>query len=734
MDLLSLSPLQASLLVFRQASGEWTQTVVCKATFSLSPGVARLAPEQEAPNEDDNHWNDDPTRSLYAPSDLAPFKPRADVALVGNAFAPGGTPVRSLIARLTTAGVDKAIEVIGDRAARDGKVQEPAWFTSMPLRYERAAGGPENPVGVSPLARPDANGILRLPNLAPAVLGPRDPGAPILPAGFGPIAPSWPVRASKLGHHAKIFANPGWRQRPLPEGIDPGYWNAAPRDQQPQEIRDDEPITLENLHRGHARLVTVLPGLHPRVFAEKAGGPRREIKMTCDTLWIDTDRSICTLTWRGQVALASPDEQGRIAVAMEERNQRLSTADIDRLVAVARSRGGAPARDPAPAPSGVAPPGYDETYRLSSSQQRALPTGPAWLAPPKSERNVPAPPLRPPPPPPPPLLPVPATVDRVDRVEPAAAESPWAADVRAGIVATRPVVEAPAPPMAIPKAVMPLPPATDAMGAVSERASAPEVVELVWLDPKFSLKIRKAPAWKKLLGEAKPRTSEDDADLETSTERKEAKERRDVAWILKTGDAAGSQELDDALDRAMDDGTFMPPLALLAGDFDLPFDELEALKASIAVAASFAPADKQLKEALEKIKEASDAPLVDRAAAEKLTARLGEVFGQSQRSLPEGYLASQAARLLLEERRYQKRTLLGQAWIRGLLTLPGATAPVPAYLPDSLAQELPMFQRFRARLIAEARPSLDQYETQPIALRVVALARLVAPPRRRKSR
>jgi hypothetical protein len=178
----------------------------------------------------------------------------------------------------------------------------------------------------------------------------------------------------------------------------------------------------------------------------------------------------------------------------------------------------------------------------------------------------------------------------------------------------------------------------------------------------------------------------------------------------------------------------MPPLALLAGDFDLPFDELEALKASIAVAASFAPADKQLKEALEKIKEASDAPLVDRAAAEKLTARLGEVFGQSQRSLPEGYLASQAARLLLEERRYQKRTLLGQAWIRGLLTLPGATAPVPAYLPDSLAQELPMFQRFRARLIAEARPSLDQYETQPIALRVVALARLVAPPRRRKSR
>ena len=58
---------------------------------------------------------------MYSPSDLVPFKPRADVLLVGHAFAPKGEGVRSLVARLVTAGVDKAIEVFGERAwAPDG--------------------------------------------------------------------------------------------------------------------------------------------------------------------------------------------------------------------------------------------------------------------------------------------------------------------------------------------------------------------------------------------------------------------------------------------------------------------------------------------------------------------------------------------------------------------------------------------------------------------------------------
>ncbi|HLM74979.1 MAG TPA: hypothetical protein VK459_19855, partial [Polyangiaceae bacterium] len=83
---------------------------------------------------------------------------------------------------------------------------------------------------------------------------------------------------------------------------------------------------------------------------------------------------------------------------------------------------------------------------------------------------------------------------------------------------------------------------------------------------------------------------------------------------------------------------------------------------------------------------------------------------------------------------YQKRTLLGQEWIRALLTPApagaGAAEAIPTYLPERLAKELPMFQRFRARAIVEARLQLDQFEAHPSALRVVALGRVVPTPLR----
>src|SRR3954471_20301712 len=96
MDVVSLCPLRVGSLVWQPRRGAWVLTAVCKATFTLAPGESELAEEQEYPNEDDNHWNDDPARSVYSPADLVPFKPRADVLLVGHAFAARHEPVKSL--------------------------------------------------------------------------------------------------------------------------------------------------------------------------------------------------------------------------------------------------------------------------------------------------------------------------------------------------------------------------------------------------------------------------------------------------------------------------------------------------------------------------------------------------------------------------------------------------------------------------------------------------------------
>jgi hypothetical protein len=264
-----------------------------------------------------------------------------------------------------------------------------------------------------------------------------------------------------------------------------------------------------------------------------------------------------------------------------------------------------------------------------------------------------------------------------------------------------------------------------------------DVIELLWLDPEQVARIRKHPAWKKLIAEAKARPRDEEiSDAEPREKQKEAKDRRDILAVLRSGEAFGSAGLGEELATAMEDGTFTPPLALVEGVLEFPFDEKETLKATMALVAPFTAGDKRLKEQSDTMSELLKSPWLERGSAglEVYTARLREAFAQPARGLPPRYLEAHTERLLLEQRHYQKRTLLGQEWIRALLTPApagaGATEAIPTYLPERLAKELPMFQRFRARAIVEARLQLDQFEAHPSALRVVALGRVVPTPLR----
>src|SRR5262249_42320058 len=143
----------------------------------------------------------------------------------------------------------------------------------------------------------------------------RQPTIP--PVGFGPLPPSWPERADKLPRSAPGWTMDALREDPLPEDFDAAYFNVAPRDQQLDELLDSERIVLENLHPEPPRLPTRLPGLHPLAFMDRPGRAAERIAMRADLLWIDTDWRRCTLTWRGQVLLDSPDQPGRVLVAME---------------------------------------------------------------------------------------------------------------------------------------------------------------------------------------------------------------------------------------------------------------------------------------------------------------------------------------------------------------------------------------------------------------------------------
>lgn len=366
MDVVSTGPLGVARLVWQPRPGVHVMTVACKATFRLEPGVSPLAAEPVEVTAHDQHWNGDEAGSVYMPSDLAPYKRVSDVILVGSAFAPFGRPVRALTAAIEVGEVRKAIDVRGERAfSREGRLLEGSGFSRMSLRWERAAGGPEgvNPVGVRFDAPRDAEGRNPVPNLQPPWTTIARRGDTFEPIGFGPVAAFWPGRAWHLGRHLAGWSHRRWPERPVPTDIDPRYFNAAPPDQQTDSLLPDPRIVLENLHPEHPRLVTTLVRLRPLAVVERRGRVPESLELACDTLWIDTDRGVCTLTFRGSTSLVRPDEPGRVVISLGEsvappRRSRAMTVDTTAYGAFdgASLPFLAPRAAAAPAPTFGAPP------------------------------------------------------------------------------------------------------------------------------------------------------------------------------------------------------------------------------------------------------------------------------------------------------------------------------------------------------------------------------------------
>jgi len=173
--------------------------------------------------------------------------------------------------------------------------------------------------------------MVPIPNLQPLGTFVATRADTFTPIGYGPIAPNWPGRTQWLGRHAASFSSADWEKKPLPEGFDPRYFQSAPPDQQVQEIRPDERIVLEFLHVEYARLVPPLPGLRPRVMVDRATGEHESVPLVADTLWIDTDRGICTVVWRGRIGLRHPQEAGRITITLDDVKPAASAPELPKV-------------------------------------------------------------------------------------------------------------------------------------------------------------------------------------------------------------------------------------------------------------------------------------------------------------------------------------------------------------------------------------------------------------------
>ncbi len=699
MEVVSLSALPVASVVWQSSPGATVLTVICKATFSLEPGESPLADEQE------------PITDL----DRSATKARASVVLVGPGYPHGDRMGRAPVAHIVVGTIDSRLEIQGE------------------ARFNEE---------------------------------------------LGPLA----------------------------------------------GLRTDERLLLENLHVEHPRLLTRLPGIRPFAFLDRLGAPQR-FSLDVDTLWIDTARAICALTFRVAIPLRSAEEQGAVLVTLAQPGQEPTWADIPsrRLPMLSEDLAAGdeiegpiddfegPLDDSAGYPEVESheslptqrPPALTMPFDIAGGEHQLpglpfsahSPTPP----PPSSEALgipppaalpfraslsgmvIPSPPVSSPSAPPPLRIPPPPR-----RSEPVRFAHPSTAPPPPPSLAMAPPPPAmPPPPPSIPSSInrpppmlAPAPPlsapsspggsamhtsgvffASASAAAVNEpwfarraeaapasasaapplpRSSSPRIepdgaIQLVFHETDSMPRIRRTPRWRSILHELEKHPP--DPDLEDPAFAKDpadVEDRREIFEILARGTPAIAVEVNEALVAAVrEDGKLVPPLLLVGGELQLPFDEIETLRATVTTVTPLAGNDENLRASIEVARQFLAIPglATAPAVAEGLTTRIRDAWNQGKRMVAPGYLDAQTERVLTEQRHYQRRTVFGGPHLRALLHA-GGPSPIPTYLPEAAAKVLPLYPRFKARIVVEVHLQLDPYETHQAALRGVALARVSPLPKR----
>ncbi len=250
--------------------------VFVKGTFDIVPGgECEIAAEQQTISGE-VLYDDVEIPSAQCESDFALYKPRGEYLLRGSACASHGDAATIVPVSAKVGPLEKTVAVYGDRKWVSGvlgaKPSDPEPFTSIPLRWERAFGGPrhsKNPAGQgTATVRVDDVSFDPLPNI-------EDPKNIIVskesspePAGFGAIPSTWSQRASLVGTYDEEWKRSRWPY--LPRDFDFAFFQSAPPDQRLERgfWRGDEPIWLRGLHPERVNVETKLPGLRARCFVE----------------------------------------------------------------------------------------------------------------------------------------------------------------------------------------------------------------------------------------------------------------------------------------------------------------------------------------------------------------------------------------------------------------------------------------------------------------------------------
>jgi len=328
--------LQATYALQRRGGGWALEPLARQPALAMADRFRPVtAPEAEArPGADARAAQQ--ASSLAEASALLPFKPHADVLVMGEAVAPGGRAAAQWLAGVRVGDWSKLLRVSGPRSwERDRRgrwrLSAPEPAERVPLLYEQAYGGtvlsaqgepvshPGNPCGTGYLdpAAGAAEPVLAAPAIEyPDDETPPEPGRAQRVAGFGPIPMHWAPRAGRLG---TVDIERIRRDGPTyPDDFDPAYWQAAPADQWVPWLARGQAVELFNLIEDEPRVAFELPRWLGFAAIRSDGGTRYPA-LNLDTLAIDAQRRTVCLNWRLAVAdeIDRPDWIG-MALAIPE--------------------------------------------------------------------------------------------------------------------------------------------------------------------------------------------------------------------------------------------------------------------------------------------------------------------------------------------------------------------------------------------------------------------------------
>lgn len=336
-EIINRTPFTVAPLPGRLGFPGHSLTLIAKASFAIRAGEAAATLEEQGFPTGDTPYADDEEGRLGPcyESDFAPWKPAADLLLVGHCHTPGGEPMARCDVAFQVGDRTARLAVFGRRHWNLGglrpSMSEPEPFTRQGLRYEHAFGGPDypaNPTGVGHgagrLAGPSGEHALRLPRIEHPDRLIRTPADDPGPAGFGPLARGWAGRCGRLGTYDSAWQRQRWPW--YPDDFDWRHWNAAPLGLQQQGyLEGNERLVLTHLHPQWPQLETRLPGIRLRFFVTRrgesshAGGvpPLEPVDTVLDTLWVDADAGRVVLVWRGWCPVADPDASDLLHIYLD---------------------------------------------------------------------------------------------------------------------------------------------------------------------------------------------------------------------------------------------------------------------------------------------------------------------------------------------------------------------------------------------------------------------------------